>query len=143
MVYKEFKEFVSRGNVIDLAVAVVLGAAFTQIVNALVEGVINPLIGAIFDFDFSGWGSTVNGNRILWGQVVDAAINFLFVAVAIFFFIVKPMNVLAARRRRGEEPVTEEELSDEAVLLTEIRDLLRQQQGRPAAGPGPVGPTGR
>jgi large conductance mechanosensitive channel len=140
VVYKEFKEFISRGNVIDLAVAVVLGAAFTQIVNALVDGVITPLIGALFDFDFSGWSSTLNGNEIRWGLVLDAAINFLLVAIAIFFFIVKPMNVLAARRRRGEEPVTEEQLSDEAVLLAEIRDLLRQQRGQPGTGaaPGPV-----
>jgi large conductance mechanosensitive channel len=137
-VFKEFKEFISRGNVIDLAVAVVIGAAFTQIVNALVEGVINPLIGALFDFDFSTWDSTINGNDIEWGLVVDAAINFLLVALAVFFFIVKPMNVLATRRRRGEEPVKEEELSDEAVLLSEIRDLLRQQGGRPPTGPGPA-----
>lgn len=131
--FKEFKEFISRGNVIDLAVAVVLGAAFTQVVNALVDGVITPLIGAIFDFDFSGWTQTIRGNDIRYGLVVDAAINFLLVALAVFFFIVKPMNVLAARRRRGEEVVTEEELSDEAVLLTEIRDLLRQQRGTPTA----------
>ena len=137
MVFKEFKEFISRGNVVDLAVGVVLGIAFGAIVTALVEGVITPLIGALFDFDFSGWSSSLNGNEILWGAVVDAVINFLLVAGAIFFFIVKPMNVLAARRRRGEEPVTEEELSDEAVLLTEIRDLLRQQ-GAPGAGSWPA-----
>ena len=131
MVFKEFKEFISRGNVIDLAVAVVIGAAFSAIVTAVVEGVITPLIGAIFDFDFSTWVSSLNGNDILWGAVADAAINFLLVALAIFFLIVKPMNMLAARRRRGEETVTEEELSDEAVLLTEIRDLLRQQRGTP------------
>jgi large conductance mechanosensitive channel len=132
-VYKEFKEFISRGNVIDLAVAVVLGIAFGAVVTAVVEGVITPLIGALFDFEFSGWTSELNGNEILWGAVLEAAVNFLLVAAAIFFLIVKPMNVLAARRRRGEEPVKEEELSDEAVLLTEIRDLLRQQRGTPGA----------
>lgn len=126
--FKEFKEFISRGNVIDLAVAVVIGAAFTAIINAVVVGVITPLIGALFDFDFSGWSSTLNGNEILWGAVLDAAINFLLVAAAVFFLIVKPLNALAARRRRGEEP-EEAELSDEALLLTEIRDLLRQQSG--------------
>jgi len=130
-VFKEFKEFISRGNVIDLAVAVVLGVAFAAVVTAFVEGIITPLIGALFDFDFSGWSSSLNGNEIRWGLVVDAGINFLLVAAAIFFLIVKPMNVLAARRRRGEEPVKEEELSDEAVLLTEIRDLLRQQRVPP------------
>jgi large conductance mechanosensitive channel len=138
VVFKEFKEFISRGNVIDLAVAVVIGVAFTTIVNALVDGVITPLIGAIFDFDFSGWASTLNGNEIRWGLVVDAAINFLLVAAAVFFFIVKPMNILAARRRRGEEPVTEQELSDEAVLLSEIRDILSQRRDLPAAGPAPT-----
>ena len=128
--FKEFKEFISRGNVIDLAVAVVLGIAFGAVVTSVVEGVITPLIGALFDFEFSGWSSSLNGNEIFWGAVLDAAINFLLVAAAIFFLIVKPMNALAARRRRGEEPV-EAELSDEAALLTEIRDLLRQQRGTP------------
>lgn len=130
MVFKEFKEFISRGNVIDLAVAVVLGIAFGAVVTSVVEGVITPLIGALFDFEFSGWSSSLNGNEIFWGTVLDAAINFLLVAAAIFFLIVKPMNMLAERRRRGEEP-QEAELSDEALLLTEIRDLLRQQRGTP------------
>ena len=131
---KEFKEFISRGNVIDLAVAFVIGVAFTQVVNAFVDGIITPLIGAIGDFDFSGWTQTVRDNDIRYGLVVDAALAFVIVAAVVFFLVVKPMNMLAARRRRGEEPVTEEELSDEAVLLTEIRDLLRQQSGTP--GPG-------
>lgn len=129
--FKEFKEFISRGNVIDLAVAVVLGAAFTTVVTAFVDGIVTPLIGAVGDFDFSGWTQTVRGNDIRYGLVVDAAIAFVIVAAVIFFLVVKPMNMMAARRRSGEEPVTEEELSDEAVLLTEIRDLLRQQSGGP------------
>lgn len=125
--FKEFKEFITRGNVVDLAVAVVLGVAFGAVVTAFVDGVITPLIGALGDFKFDDWKWTVRGNDIRFGLVVDALIYFLIVAAVIFFLVVKPMNALAARRRGGEpEP---EELSDEAALLTEIRDLLRQQQG--------------
>jgi large conductance mechanosensitive channel len=127
-VYKEFKEFISRGNVIDLAVAVVIGLAVVAIVNAVVAGLITPLIGMIGGNDFGDLDFTINGSTFEYGEVINAIIQFLLVAAAVFFFIVKPINVLNERRRRGGEPEPEE-LSDEAALLTEIRDLLRDRSG--------------
>jgi large conductance mechanosensitive channel len=127
-VYKEFREFITRGNVIDLAVAVVIGLAFTTIVNAIVSGLITPLIGMIGGDDFRNLDFTINGSTFEYGLVINAIIQFLLIAAAVFFFIVKPINVLNERRRRGEEP-DPIELSDEAALLTEIRDLLRDRSG--------------
>ncbi|WP_277876981.1 large conductance mechanosensitive channel protein MscL [Kribbella rubisoli] len=126
---KGFKEFVMRGNVIDLAVAVVIGAAFTKIVGALVDGLINPLIAAIFGkADISGvWNFDVNGAHFSIGLILQAALNFLFVAAAVYFFIVMPLNKLAERRARGQEPEPDP-LTTEQELLTEIRDLLRTRQ---------------
>ena len=127
-VYKEFREFITRGNVIDLAVAVIIGLAFTAIINAIVSGLITPLIGMIGGNDFSDLDFKINGSTFEYGLVINAAIQFLLIAAAVFFFIVKPINMLNERRRRGEEPEPEE-LSDEAALLTEIRDLLRDRSG--------------
>jgi large conductance mechanosensitive channel len=127
-VYKEFREFITRGNVIDLAVAVIIGLAFTAIINAIVSGLITPLIGMIGGNDFSDLDFTINGSTFEYGLVINAVIQFLLIAAAVFFFIVKPINMLNERRRRGEEPEPEE-LSDEAALLTEIRDLLRDRSG--------------
>jgi large conductance mechanosensitive channel len=126
-VYKEVKEFISRGNVIDLAVAVVIGLAVVAIINSIVAGLITPLIGMIGGKDFSDLDFTINGSTFEYGEVINAIIQFLLIAAAVFFFIVKPVNMLNERRRRGEEPETE--LSDEAALLTEIRDLLRDRSG--------------
>lgn len=124
---KEFKEFITRGNVVDLAVAVVIGAAFTAIVTAIVEGLLTPLIGMIFGTDFREMTFEINDSVFSYGIVINAAIYFLLVSAAVFFLVIKPLNALAARRRRGEEPAADEELSEEAVLLREIRDLLRAQ----------------
>ncbi|MEU8223539.1 large conductance mechanosensitive channel protein MscL [Kribbella sp. NPDC048915] len=126
---KGFKEFIMRGNVVDLAVAVVIGAAFGAIVTALVDGLINPLIAAIFGkADISKVGNfTVNEAVFSIGSILQAALNFLFVAAAVYFFIVMPLNKLAERRARGQEPEPEP-LTTEQELLTEIRDLLRTRQ---------------
>ncbi|NUR96885.1 MAG: large conductance mechanosensitive channel protein MscL [Kribbellaceae bacterium] len=123
---KGFKEFIMRGNVVDLAVAVVIGAAFSKIVDGLVKGLINPLIAAIFGkTNLTGVGEfTVNKADFSVGLVLDAAVNFLFVAAAVYFFIVLPLNKLAERRRRGVEPEPDP-LTTDQELLTEIRDLLR------------------
>lgn len=123
--FKEFKAFISRGNVVDLAVAVVIGAAFVAIVDAVVSGLITPLVGMIFSSDFSDMTFTVNDSVFRYGIVINATIQFLAVAAVVFFFVVKPLNTLAARRRAGQEE--EIELSDEAKLLAEIRDLLRSR----------------
>ncbi|HEX6420163.1 MAG TPA: large conductance mechanosensitive channel protein MscL [Acidimicrobiales bacterium] len=124
---KEFKDFISRGNVVDLAVAVVIGAAFTAVVTAVVEGLITPLIGMIAGRDFTDMTFTVNDSTFRYGIVINAIIFFLAVAAVVFVGVVKPLNVLAERRRRGQEPVDEAQMSDEAMLLTEIRNLLAAQ----------------
>jgi large conductance mechanosensitive channel len=122
--FRGFKEFLLRGNVIDLAVAVVIGLAFQQIVQALVDGLINPLIAAIFgETDLSGvWRFELNEAVFSVGLILDAALNFVFVAAGIYFVIVLPFAKLQERRRRGEEPV--EAVPEDTALLREIRDLL-------------------
>ena len=123
---KEFKEFLLRGNVVDLAVAVVIGGAFTAIVTALSKGILTPLVGMIVGTDFSDMTFTLNGSTFSYGIVIDAVISFVLIAAVVFFLIVKPMQVLAARRAKGE--VEADAPTPEAVLLTEIRDLLRARQ---------------
>jgi large conductance mechanosensitive channel len=103
---KGFKEFVLRGNVLDLAIAVVIGAAFSAVVTALVKDLITPLIGAIVGKpDFSGWIVTVNGSDFLIGDFLNAVIAFILMGGAVYVFVVAPMNALIARRRRGEAPI--------------------------------------
>jgi large conductance mechanosensitive channel len=128
-VLKEFRDFIARGNVLELAVAVVIGIAFNDVVNSVVEGLITPLIGMFGSRDYGALDFTINDSTFEYGQVINALLQFLSVAAAVFFIFVKPMNVLNERRRRGE--VTEEEMSEEVALLAEIRDLLRTQQGPP------------
>ena len=126
----DFKKFLFRGNVIDLAVAVIIGAAFTAIVTAIVEGLITPLVGMIFSKDFSQMTFTINDSTFNYGIVINAVIYFVSVALVVFFFIVKPVQALNDRRARGEEPAEDTPApSDEAILLTEIRDLLAQRAG--------------
>lgn len=123
-----FKEFISRGNAVDLAVGVIIGGAFAPIVSNLTDNLLMPLVAALFgepNFDTVG-AFTLNGAEFLPGTVITAVINFLLVAIALYFFVVTPMNKLAERRNKPEE--TEEEKSDETVVLTEIRDLLARQQ---------------
>ncbi|MEO6145021.1 MAG: large conductance mechanosensitive channel protein MscL [Dermatophilaceae bacterium] len=122
---KGFKDFLMRGNVVDLAVAVVIGAAFGRVVQALVDGLINPLIAAVAGKqDLSMVGLfTLNGATFSVGHVLTAVVNFVIVAAAIFFMVVQPLNRLAQRRARGIEPQTAAP-SEEVALLTEIRDLL-------------------
>lgn len=124
---KGFKEFISRGNVVELAVGVIIGAAFKNIVDALVDGIINPLIAAVIGKpDFSdAFILTLNGTDVKFGLLITAVINFILMAFAIYFCIVVPMNALNARRKKAEE-LAEEEASDEVKLLTEIRDALAQ-----------------
>ena len=126
---KGFKQFVMRGNVIDLAVAVVIGAAFSNIVTAIVNNLINPLVAAIFGkADISGvWSFEINKAQFSIGAILQAALNFLFVAAAVYFLIVMPLNKLAERRARGQEPEPDP-LTTDQELLTEIRDLLRARQ---------------
>jgi len=144
---KEFKDFISRGNVVDLAVAVVIGTAFTAIVTAVVAGLITPLIGMIGGTEFRDIDFEINGSTFEVGLVINAVIYFVIVAAIVFFLVVKPLNVLEERRKRGEEPVGPEAMSDEALLLSEIRDLLAAQAGRDGepmtGGSGEPPPSGR
>jgi large conductance mechanosensitive channel len=127
-VLDDFKKFLFRGNVIDLAVAVIIGAAFTAIVSAVVEGMITPLVGMIFSKDFSTMTFEINDSVFRYGTVINAVIYFISVAAVVFFVIVKPMQALMVRRATGEEPAEDTPApSDEALLLTEIRDLLAQR----------------
>jgi large conductance mechanosensitive channel len=102
---KEFKQFILRGNVVDLAVAVVIGTAFGAVVAAFVADIITPLVAAIFGKpSFAGLSFTINNSTFLYGDFLNAVITFLSIAAAIFFFVVKPLNVLEARRAAGEPP---------------------------------------
>lgn len=107
---KGFKQFILRGNVVDLAVGVVIGAAFGKIVEALVKDVLTPIIGAVVKTpDFSGLFFTLNGSKFMIGDFLNALISFLIVAFAIYFFVVVPVNSLITRSKRNqktEDPTT-------------------------------------
>jgi large conductance mechanosensitive channel len=107
-ILRDFKKFLFRGNVVDLAVAVVIGTAFTAVVTAFVRDIITPLIAAIFgSHDFSNLAFTINGSRFAYGDFINFLITFLTVTAAMFFFVVVPINHLMARRAQ-EEPDTKE-----------------------------------
>ena len=122
-----FKQFIFRGNVLDLAVAVVMGVAFGSVVAALVKDLITPLIAAIVGKpDFSAIEFTVNGSRFPIGDFINSLVSFILIAAAVYFFIVLPMNTLLARMRRGEvapDPTTKkcpECLSDVPIAGTPL-----------------------
>lgn len=116
---KEFKQFLLRGNVVDLAVGVVIGAAFGTVVSALVSDILTPFISAIARVpDFSGLSFTINGSVFMIGHFLNALISFLLVATAIFFFIVKPMNLLVSRARH--EPPADPTTKKCGECLSEI-----------------------
>lgn len=134
---KGFKEFLLRGNVIDLAVAVVVGAAFSSVVNALVASVLNPAIGALFNAESLSelWvvsiPTTAGGTAdIAFGAVVAAIIQFLLVAIVVYFALIIPINFLKKRAFVKKEAGIEEpqHVPSELDMLTEIRDLLKAQQ---------------
>lgn len=102
---KGFRDFISRGNVVDLAVAVVIGTAFTAVVTALVADILTPVVAAIFgEPDFSGLDFTINGSVFKYGEFLNALIAFLSIAAAIYFFVVLPLDKLKERRGPKEEP---------------------------------------
>ena len=102
---KGFRQFVLRGNVLDLAVAVVIGGAFGAVVTALVKDLITPLIAAIVGKpDFSAIAFEVNGSKFLVGDFINAVVSFLLIAAAVYFFVIVPVNALMARLNRGEAP---------------------------------------
>lgn len=100
---KGFREFVLRGNVVDMAVGVVIGAAFGAIVTALVKDLLTPLIAALVGKpDFSGYVFEVNGSKFLYGDFINAVVSFLLIAAAIYYFVVLPVNALMARIHQNE-----------------------------------------
>ncbi|MFJ5023500.1 large conductance mechanosensitive channel protein MscL [Streptomyces goshikiensis] len=148
-----FKAFLMRGNVIDLAVAVVIGAAFTNIVNSVVKGIIGPLVGAVGTKSLDGYSSCLKGPcginakgeptgvNILWGSVLNATLTFVITAAVVYFLMVLPMAKYLARqeqRRKAREGVQETMEITELEVLKEIRDTLVAQRvhGGPANGHG-------
>jgi large conductance mechanosensitive channel len=126
---KEFRDFLMRGNIIELAVAVIMASAFTPVITALVEGVFTPFLAAIFGKpNFDTVGFDVGDSRVLIGLFITALINFVLIAAGVFFFIVKPLNVIRDRQKKGEEAPAEP--SDDVKLLSEIRDILANIQQR-------------
>ena len=148
--FKGFREFIARGNVVELAVAVVMGAAFGAIVNALVADIITPLIAAIFGKpDYSKLHWTLHKSTIMYGSFINAVISFLLIAIGVYFFIVLPINKLneRSRTRRGLPAKTDAAAGPtEVELLTEIRNALVASSGNGgnsggSSGRGYGGPT--
>ncbi|MGW3665656.1 large conductance mechanosensitive channel protein MscL [Streptomyces sp. NPDC005141] len=145
-VWEGFKAFLMRGNVIDLAVAVVIGAAFTNIVNSVVKGIIGPLVGAVGTKNLdsyssclkspcTGTGETATGIRLMWGSVLGATLSFVITAAVVYFLMVLPMAKFLARqaaRQKAKESTQEVLEVSELEVLKEIRDALVAQRG-----PGP------
>ena len=144
-VWDGFKAFLTRGNVVDLAVAVVIGAAFTNIVNSVVKGVINPMVGAFGTKDLDKYssclkapctvakdGTITSGIPIMWGTVLSATLTFLITAAVVYFLMVLPMSKYLARvaaRQKAKEGAQEVIEVSELEVLKEIRDALVAQRG--------------
>ncbi|WP_367322509.1 large conductance mechanosensitive channel protein MscL [Streptomyces sp. HUAS ZL42] len=142
-IWQGFRAFVMRGNVVDLAVAVVIGAAFTNIVNSVVKGIINPIVGAVGTKNLdsyssclkgpcTGTGDSATGVRILWGSVLGATLSFAITAAVVYFLMVLPMAKYLARveaRRKAREGTHEVIEVTELEVLKEIRDALVAQRG--------------
>ena len=124
---KDFKAFLLRGNVVDLAVAVVIGSAFGAVVTALVRDFITPLIAALGGKpNFSGLSFTINHSKFMYGDFLNTLISFLIIAGVVFFFVVKPLNVLITRVSSGKEkpPAAKD---PQLIVLEEIRDSLKKR----------------
>jgi large conductance mechanosensitive channel len=116
---KEFKDFLTRGNLIELAVAFVMGVAFAALLNSFVTDIITPVIGAIFGkTDFSNLTFTIHNSKFFYGAFITAVIQFVTIAAGVFFFIVRPVAAITARRATGEEepPITDEERRHQELL---------------------------
>ena len=125
--FKGFREFILRGNVIDLAIAVVIGAAFTGIVSQLTKSFIQPLLQVIGGGGLHGGAFMIRGVAFDWAAFLNAVANFLIVATGLYFFIVVPINRIIARRHKHEAEAAPIPEPEDIALLKEIRDLLRTQ----------------
>jgi large conductance mechanosensitive channel len=122
---REFRDFLLRGNIVELAVAFVIGAAFALVVKSLSDNLLMPIVAMIGGKpDFSSLTFTINDAVFRYGAFITDLIGFILTAAAVFFFVVKPINTIVARRRRGEEAAPVEP-SEEIALLREIRDALK------------------
>jgi large conductance mechanosensitive channel len=124
---RQLRDFLLRGNVVDLAVAVVVGAAFGAVVTSAVEDLITPVIAAIGGQpDFSGLTLRINGTDFRYGEFLNAVLSFLLIGTVVFLAIVKPVNLLMERRKAGLEPEPRA-VPEDVALLREIRDLLKER----------------
>ena len=133
---KGFRDFLMRGNVVDLAVAVVIGTAFTALVGAFTESFVKPIINVIMGGGLTGGTVKLDeSNRLLFGTFFNALITFVITAAVVYFIFVLPLKTLNEKRQRGEEPAPEAAVvPDDVLLLQEIRDLLAQR----TSGSGPL-----
>jgi large conductance mechanosensitive channel len=126
---EQFRDFLLRGNVVDLAIAVVIGVAFGAVVTSFVADIVTPLIAAIGgNPDFGALTFTINGSQFRYGNFLNALLSFVIIAAAIFFLVVKPVGVLMERRKAGLEPEPQA-VPEDVILLGEIRDLLKTPAG--------------
>ena len=136
---EEFKRFAFKGNVVDLAIGVIIGAAFTTIVKSLVDDIIMPLMGLVLPGSqgYEGWVWQIQGKTVAYGKFLGAIVNFLIVALVLYVFIVKFLGwIMRSRQAQAAAPAPP---TKDQELLMEIRDLLKQRQGKPAA-PMPQAP---
>jgi large conductance mechanosensitive channel len=131
--FEEFKAFAFKGNLIDLAVAVIIGAAFGKIVDSLVKNIIMPLLGVVLPGDqgYLGWKWVINGKEVPFGLFLGEVVNFLIIALVLFIFIVKFLGWVMSLKK--QEVVATPPLTKDQELLTEIRDLLRKREGQHGA----------
>jgi large conductance mechanosensitive channel len=128
---REFRDFLMRGNIVELAVAVIIGAAFGTVIQSLTKDIITPILGAFGGQpDFSAIYFEINRSRFMIGNFINAVLAFIIVAAVIFFLVVKPMNELMARLKRNEAAAPPPGPTREEILLAEIRDELRAANGR-------------
>jgi large conductance mechanosensitive channel len=135
--FDEFKAFAFKGNVIDLAIGVIIGGTFGVLVKSLVDNIIMPLIGVILPGErgYEGWTATIHGKVVPYGKFLGDVVNFLIVALALFFFIAKFLGWIMSFKK--EEAAAAPALTKDQELLTEIRDLLKQQS-RPSPDVAPA-----
>lgn len=143
---KGFRDFIMRGNVVDLAIAVVIGTAFAAVVSAFTTAIITPIINAFPGASTAGWGFALRGGKlhdktfINISTIINAIIVFLITAAVVYFIFVVPMQKLQARRARGIDPEPEA-VPEDILLLREIRDALGARPTDGTAGPTPQNPT--